>query len=106
MKPPPFLLGAALLFWGWQSGLLVVGAVMAVILESPRFIKARWDFSDEDFSRIFTMCSLLLLGALLFAFANNDGVTSFAGFFQDPNPQTQNRAGSSSARTAFAVVRW
>jgi len=106
MKPPPFLLGAALLFWGWQSGLLIVGAVMAVVLESARFVKARWDFSDEDFSRIFTLCSLLLLGALLFAFANNDGVTSFAGFFQDPNPQTQSRAGSSGARTAYAVFRW
>ena len=41
MKPPPFLLGAALLFWGWQSDLLLVGGVLAVVFESARFIKAR-----------------------------------------------------------------
>ena len=42
MKPPPFLLGAALLFWGWQTGFLIVGGLMAVALESPRVIRARW----------------------------------------------------------------
>ena len=41
MKPPPFLLGAALLFWGWQSDLLVPGIVMATVLEGARFIKGR-----------------------------------------------------------------
>ena len=106
MKPPPFLLAAALLFWGWQSGLLIVGAILAVVIESPRFIRARWDFSDEDFGRIWTLCSLLTLGAILFAFVDNQGPANFAGFFQEPNIQTQRGAGSSSARTAFAMFRW
>ena len=46
MKPPPFLLGAALLFWGWQTGFLVYGAAMAVVLESAQWIKTRWEFGD------------------------------------------------------------
>ncbi len=106
MKPPPLLLGLGLLFWGWQSGLIVVGAVLGAILESSRFIKARWDFSDEDFSRIWTLCSLLMLGAILFAFVDNQGPASFSGFFQDPNPNTQRGAGAASSRTAFAMFRW
>ncbi len=43
MKTPPLLLGMTLLFWGWQAGFPVVGAVMAVVLESARFVKLRWD---------------------------------------------------------------
>ena len=61
MKTPPLLLGAALLFWGWQTGHLVEGAVMAAVLEGAQWIKARWDFTDEDFRRIWTFCALLLL---------------------------------------------
>jgi hypothetical protein len=33
MKPPPLLLGAALLFWGWQSGLPWVGVSMGLLVE-------------------------------------------------------------------------
>ena len=46
------LLLAALLFWGWQSGLLLFGAIMGLVLESARFIKARWDLTGEDFRRL------------------------------------------------------
>ena len=52
MKTPPFLLAAALLFWGWQTWFLIEGAIMAVVLESSRFIKARWELADDDFARI------------------------------------------------------
>ena len=54
MKPPPLLLGVALLFWGWQSDLLPVGALLAVVLESSRVIHRRWDFSPEDLARIWS----------------------------------------------------
>ena len=49
-KTPPFLLLAALLFWGWQSGFLLAGALVGVVLESARFIKARWDLTERGFS--------------------------------------------------------
>ena len=72
MKPPPLLLGAALIFWGWQSDLLLPGVIMALTLESARFVHTRWDLADEDFSRIWTFCGLLLLAAAVYAFASTE----------------------------------
>ena len=71
-----------------------------------RVFTVRWDFSDEDFGRVWTFCCLLLLGASLYAFTSNEGPAS-VGFLlgQDisGNPQA---ATSASARTAAAVLRW
>ena len=106
MKTPPFLLGAALLFWGWQTGFLAAGAVMAVLLEGARLVKTRWDFSDDDFSRIWTICTVLFLAAAIYAFTDNGGPAGITGFVQSPNFTTQNRAGAASARTAAAMLRW
>ena len=106
MKPPPLLLGATLLFWGWQSGFLVVGAVLGTILESARVIRTRWEFSDADFSRVWTFCTLLLLASALYAFTANEGPSSFGGLFSDANPVTTTRASSATARTAGALMRW
>lgn len=106
MKPPPLLLGATLLFWGWQSGLLVAGVAMAVVLESANLVKARWEFSDEDFSRIWTFCSLLFLGSAVYTFTANEGPASFSGFFQNPNPLTQRAAGRASSLTGASLSRW
>src|SRR5579863_10275624 len=77
MKPPPFLLGAALLFWGWQTGLLIEGTAMAAALESARWISSRWEITEDDFNRIRTFCSVLGLAALTYAFATNEGPADF-----------------------------
>lgn len=106
MNTPPLLLGATLLFWGWQAGLLWVGAVMAVALESPRLVKARWEVSDEDLSRIWTFCSLLFMVVAVYAFTANEGPSHFGSFFQNPNASTSSRAGAASARTAASLFRW
>lgn len=106
MRPPPFLLGAALLFWGWQSGLFLVGALLAVILEGARVFKVRWDFSDEDFNRIWTFCALLLFGALLYAFSTHDGPSSISFLLGDKSPGTAQAASTAGARTIISVIRW
>jgi uncharacterized protein YbdZ (MbtH family) len=106
MKPPPLLLGAALLFWGWQSDFLLVGAAMALVIEGERFVKVRWELSDEDFARIWTFCSVLVLASIVYAFTSNDGPSTFSRVFQNPTPGRMNSAGSSSARTATAIIRW
>jgi hypothetical protein len=106
MKTPPLLLGAGLLFWGWQSGHLVEGIVMAVVLESAQWMKARWDFTDEDFRRIWTFCALLLLAAALYAFTSTGGPGDFRGFFQNPNPATGRSASNASAETVASLIRW
>jgi transglutaminase-like putative cysteine protease len=72
MKTPPLLLLAALLFWGWQSGLLLFGAIMGLVLESPRFIKARWDLTGDDFRRLWNFCTLLALTLVVYVFTTND----------------------------------
>ncbi len=72
MKTPPFLLGAALLFWGWQSDFLLVGLAMGVLLELPRFVRFRWDLDDADFSRIWGFCAVLNAALMAYAFTNNE----------------------------------
>jgi hypothetical protein len=106
MRIPPFLLGATLIFWGWQTGFLIPGMLMGVALESARWTKARWEFSDDDFNRIWTFCSLLLIAAGVFAFNDNQGPSDFLALFQSPNYFRQRNAGMASARTAAALIRW
>lgn len=106
MKPPPFLLGAALLFWGWQSGLFLPGVLLAVILEGTRVFQARWDFSDDDFRRIWTFCTLLLFGAALYAFSANGGPASVGFLWNGGNSGNPQVATTAGARAAATVIRW
>lgn len=81
MKTPPFLLAAALLFWGWQNGLLVYAVVAAVLLEAPRVVQWRWEFSANDLVRICDFCVVVFVGALvLFYFMGqlNDDAIRYA----------------------------
>ena len=100
MKPPPLLLGAALLFWGWQAEFLLVGALMAVALESRYLIQARWELSDDDFFRIWIFSTLLFVAALVYAFTANQGPADFRGFFQHPSFYTQRNAGAARRTTS------
>jgi len=105
MKPPPLLIGATLLFWGWQSGLLLPGALMAVVIEGARGFRTRWDFSDQDFGRVWTFCALLCLGAAVYAFSNESSA-EWRNFLQNPNFATERGAGQASARSVGVVIRW
>ena len=67
MRLPPLLLGVALLFWGWHTRLLWVAAPLALILELGRALRVRWDFSVQDFQRIWNGCLVLLLVSVLFS---------------------------------------
>ncbi len=95
-----------LLFWGWQTGFLLVGALLAVILESALFIKLRWDLADEDFSRIWTFCVVLALAAALFAFVTSDGPAQFGKLFNGPSAAEKQSANNSTIHTATALLRW
>src|SRR5438105_2770017 len=106
MKAPRCLLGSALLFWGWQTGFLLPAVVMAVVVESSHWVTTRWEVSEEDFSRIWIFCTVLLLSAAIYAFTANEGPSDLRSLFQNPNYLTQRNAGTASARTAASVIRW
>jgi transglutaminase-like putative cysteine protease len=71
MKPPPLLLGAALMFWGWQTELWIIALLMALILEGSRLIRLRWDLSAADFRRISDLCSILLVILLVYLYMSD-----------------------------------
>ena len=106
MKTPPLLLGAALLFWGWQTGFVIAGAVMAVVIESARFIRARWELSDADYGRIWTFCTVFTLAAAVYAFSENEGPANLGGWLQGSAAAAGKFASVSSVRTANAMIRW
>lgn len=68
MKPPPFLLAAALLLWGWQTGLLLAAAAMTAVLEGARVVRLRWEMAPADFNRVADLCTLLFLGVIGYQF--------------------------------------
>jgi transglutaminase-like putative cysteine protease len=68
MKTPPLLIGAAILFWGFEAGQPVLAAFMAVAVEASRWIKYRWDFKEADFKRVSTLCTLALLSIVFYRF--------------------------------------
>ena len=69
MTLPPLVLGAALVFWGWQTQNLLAGTLLAVLVEAPRFASFRLELREIDHRRVADLCTLLLaaVGALLVA---------------------------------------
>ena len=106
MKAPPFLLGATLVFWGWQTGFLAVGIALAAILEGARFIGARWDLADEDYYRVWNFCMLLFLAAGIFAFGTSEGPGGLTDLFRGSTVAAGTKIGLSGEHTAIALLRW
>src|SRR2546427_11931933 len=71
MTPPPLLLGAALLFWGWHTGFLLVALPVALLLEVARAVEGRLELATADFTRVADLCALLIVvsGVYLFSTA-------------------------------------
>jgi transglutaminase-like putative cysteine protease len=69
MIAPHFLIGAALAFWGWQTGHPVVGIALGIALEAPRYIKLRLELGTVEHSRIADLSTVgfVTLAALLSA---------------------------------------
>jgi protein-glutamine gamma-glutamyltransferase len=106
MKTPPMLLAGALLFWGWQSGLWMIALPLAIVFEGSRFLKVRWDFSDDDFKRIWNLCMLLFLGALVLGFLSNEQANSGRLSMELSLPARRNEALTKSSHAALVVFQW
>jgi hypothetical protein len=106
MNLPPLLLGAMLLFWGWQTGLLLVGALMAVLFEGLRVTRLAWESNDDELNRLWNLVTVIFLAAAVFAFTANEGPAAFSEMFDNPGLMTSRLAGESSQKTAAALVQW
>ncbi len=104
MKLPPFLLFAALLFWGWQSHLLVYGALAGAALEAARVIKPRWELEEVDFNRLWTLCVVVGVAFFGYVFTTNDQGGGVAGMTQ--GPAALRNATVSSSVAANTALRW
>ncbi|MFQ5935718.1 MAG: DUF4129 domain-containing transglutaminase family protein [Acidiferrobacterales bacterium] len=69
MNPPPLLLGATLLFWGWRAEFLPLAIVMAIVLETARYVSWRWRFSDQDFTRLVDLTSVVVMAITVYLYA-------------------------------------
>ena len=65
-------MGAALLFWGWQTGFLVAAVAMAAVIEARSLIDVRWDLSRSDFNRISDVSAVLLALIAVYHVLGND----------------------------------
>jgi hypothetical protein len=74
MNTPPFLLGAAVLFWGWQAGFLWLSVAAASVLEGSRLFTLRWAVSRSDLKRVVYLCDFLLVGGFVYAILRTGGV--------------------------------
>ena len=69
VTPPPMLLGASLLFWGWQTGFLFLALPLAVLVEAARALTWRLELSATDFHRLTDLCTLLIVVSGIYLFS-------------------------------------
>lgn len=105
LKTPPLLLGAALVFWGWQTGLLPAGIGLALVLEACRLVPARWEFGQTDLDRIWNLTTFLLIGGLLLSIF---GLENFD--LADTGPESgggrRDDALMRSSRSVLLLLQW
>jgi hypothetical protein len=67
VKTPPLLCAVAALYWGWQSGHLVPGVLVALLLEAPRAVRLRLDVGTAQVARAFDfgLAALIVLSGVL-----------------------------------------
>ena len=82
MKLPPFLLGATIIFWGWHSGLWLAAIPLAILYEGSRYINWRWELITADFRNVSHVCTVLLVGVLIYLWFSDRSLRFIFSFFQ------------------------
>lgn len=106
MKPPSFLLAAALLLWGWQTGLIAFALLMAVVLEGARWIEWRVDFGVKDFNRVVDLAGLLAAVGGIYCILTREATNQVMAMFQATNFTAQSKAVNSISQTTFIYFQW
>ncbi|TAK42947.1 MAG: hypothetical protein EPO29_05740, partial [Betaproteobacteria bacterium] len=79
---PPLLIGASLLFWGWQSGNGFAAAGLAVLLEVLRRVSLRFDLGAAEHARIADLCTILFVGLTAVLAVNRGAAHGILAAFQ------------------------
>ena len=58
---PRFLLGLAIVFWGWQTGFWPISILAAILVEAGHWNQNPWALEETDFRRMANLCGILLL---------------------------------------------
>lgn len=103
---PPLLTGVTLLFWGWQTDFLLMGALLAVLTEGARVTHARWDLTDDDFNRVWNLTALFFITAAVLSFTMNDGPEAMGRLFEEQGFAASRAAGETSQKTAASLIQW
>ncbi|MGZ8941105.1 MAG: transglutaminase-like domain-containing protein, partial [Limisphaerales bacterium] len=82
MKPPPLIIGAALMFWGWRVDMLALGAVAGGLIELSNGIKSRWEFTDKEFNRLWDICTIIFLLVAAYLRFSEEVTSGAYKFFQ------------------------
>ncbi|HEX5092077.1 MAG TPA: transglutaminase-like domain-containing protein [Burkholderiales bacterium] len=82
MSLPPFLAGAALLFWGFESGNLAVAVPLAAALEAPRWLRARFALEAADYARVADLCTIFFVGLAIVLAADRGVAHGVIGAFR------------------------
>lgn len=75
--PPKLLLGATLLFWGAMSGNSAFALVLALIVESPNWIRSRWNFSDQACVRAWQLSLIITVLTAIPIWLDGNRYTAF-----------------------------
>jgi len=67
-SPPNYLISSTLIFWGYQSGLLVWAIGMAVLFELRSWIDWRRQLTDGEFYQLGNFCTVIFLCIVVLAF--------------------------------------
>ncbi len=106
MRTPPFLLAAALLFWGWQTDLLMVGLLLAVTLEMSRWVRLRFDLEQDHFNRLWNLCTLLFVGTAMYVFFAKGGFGAVSDLVQTHSMGVRTESLKQVSSSAMIFVQW
>ncbi|MFS8118372.1 MAG: transglutaminase-like domain-containing protein [Microcoleus sp.] len=82
MKMPVMLLGATIIFWGWQTGMWFFALPIALILEAANWLPYRWDFSASDLRRIAKFCLIIFCCLLVYFLVADRSIFLIYNFLQ------------------------
>lgn len=80
MQLPKLIIGAVILFWGWQTGLWLMALPMAIVYEVSSFVNWRWHFTTTHFRSCSHVCTVLLAIVSIYLW-NEDGSLQFIFLF-------------------------